>query len=97
MIRLEFYDPGGALENAQPHAARLQSLEGKRIGIVSNDHWQAPRMLPMIKAWLEEDVPGIEVLPLNAFPHGSALIDTDQTATLIKNSGVDAVILGNAA
>ena len=54
-------------------------------------------MLPMIKAWLEEDVPGIEVLPLDVFPHGSALIDTDQTATLIKNSGVDAVILGNAA
>ena len=43
MVKLEFYDPCGSLESAQPHAARLSSLEGKRIGIVSNDHWQAPK------------------------------------------------------
>jgi hypothetical protein len=97
MVTLAFYDPSGALEVTKPHAPRLTSLEGKRIGIVSNEQWQAYRMLPLLKALFEEDVPGIEVLPVDAFPQGNALIGTEETATLVKKSGVDAVIVGNAA
>jgi hypothetical protein len=47
MVKLEFHDPSGVLEVTQPHAARLASLEGKRIGFVSNEQWQAYRMLPI--------------------------------------------------
>lgn len=97
MVTLAFYDPSGALEVTKPHAPRLTSLEGKRIGIVSNEQWQAYRMLPLLKALFEEDVPGIEVLPVDAFPQGNALIGTEETAALVKKSGVDAVIVGNAA
>lgn len=97
MVRLEFHDPSGALEVTQPHAPRLASLEGKRIGIVSNEQWQAYRMLPLLKSMLEEDFPGIEVLPVDTFPQGNALIGTEETAALVKKSGVDAVIVGNAA
>ena len=81
----------------QPHAPRLDSLDGKRIGFVSNEQWQAYRMLPMLKKMLEQDFPGIEVLPIDAFPQGNALIGTEETARLVKQSGVDAVIIGNAA
>jgi len=97
MVNLEFYNPTGTMDLARAHAPRLSSLEGKRVGIVSNKHWQSDRMLPMIKTWLEEDFHGIEVLPLDAFPQGSALIDREETATMIQQRGVDAVILGNAA
>jgi hypothetical protein len=97
MVKLEFYDPSGALEVTKPHAPRLASLEGKRIGIVSNEQWQAYRMLPLLKSALEEDFPGVEVLPIDTFPQGNALIGTEETAALVKNSGVDAVIVGNAA
>jgi len=97
MVTLEFYDPSGALEVTVPHAPRLASLEGKRIGIVSNEQWQAYRMLPLLKSLFEEDIPGIEVLPVDAFPQGNALIGTEETAALVKKSGVDAVIVGNAA
>lgn len=97
MVRLEFYDPSGALEVTQPHAPRLASLEGRRIGFVSNEQWQAYRMLPMLKSMLEEDFPGIQVLPVDAFPQGNALIGTEETAALVKKSGVEAVIVGNAA
>lgn len=97
MIKLEFYDPSGTTEIAQSHAPRLASLDGKRIGFVSNDQWQAYRMLPTIKAWLEEDFPEIETLPLDAFPQGTSFIGTEETAKLVKQSGVDAVIIGNAA
>lgn len=97
MITIEFHDPSGSLDVTTPHAARLDSLEGKRIGFVSNEQWQAYRMLPLLKETLEADFPGIEVLPVDAFPQGNALIPTEETATLVKKSGVDAVIVGNAA
>ena len=97
MAKLEFYDPSGVLEVTQPHAPRLASLAGKRIGFVSNEQWQAFRMLPMLKEMLEEDFPGIEVLPIDAFPQGNALIGTEETAALVKQSGVDGVIVANAA
>ena len=97
MVKLEFFDPSGALEVTQPHAARLASLAGKRIGFVSNEQWQAYRMLPILKGMLEEDFPGVEVLPIDAFPQGNALSGEAETAVLVKKSGVDAVIVGNAA
>jgi len=97
MVTLEFHDPSGAIEVKQPHASRIASLEGKRIGFVSNEQWQAYRMLPRLKALLEADFPGIEVLPIDAFPQGNAVIGSEETAALVKASGVDAVIIGNAA
>lgn len=96
MVKLEFYDPSGTIEVTQPHAPRLESLASKRIGFVSNDQWQAYRQMPLLKQLLEEDFPGIEVLPVDSFPQGNALIGTDETAALVKQSGVDAVIIGNA-
>ena len=97
MVKLEFHDPSGALEVTQPFAPRLASLEGKRIGFVSNEQWQAFRMLPLLKEMLEQDFPGITVLPIDAYPQGNALIGTEETAAQVKKSGVDAVIVGNAA
>lgn len=97
MIRLEFHDPSGALEVRQPHAPRLPALAGTRVGFVSNEQWQAYRMLPLLKSLLEADFPGIEVLPIDAFPQGNAVIGSEETAALVKARGVDAVIIGNAA
>ena len=97
MVKVEFYEPSGALEVTQPFAPRLKSLEGKRIGFVSNEQWQAYRMLPLLKGLLEKDFPGIQVLPIDAYPQGNALIGEEQTAAMVKKSGVDGVIVGNAA
>ena len=36
MVKLEFYDPSGTLDASKPHAARLPSLAGKRIGLIWN-------------------------------------------------------------
>jgi hypothetical protein len=97
MTKLEFYDPSGALEVSVPFAKRLDTLEGKKIGFVSNEQWQAYRMLPVLKGLLEKDIMGVEVLPIDAFPQGNGLIGNEETAVLVKKSGVDAVIVGNAA
>ena len=37
------------------------------------------------------------MLAIDAFPQGNALIGEEETAKLVKQSGVDAVIIGNAA
>lgn len=97
MVTLEFFDPCGRLEVKHPHARRLDSLAGKRVGFVSNEQWQAYRMLPLLKSLLERDFTGIEVLPIDALPQGNALIGNEETAEQVKRSGVDAVIIGNAA
>ena len=97
MATLEFHDPSGAIDVKQPFAPRVDSLTRKRVGFVSNDQWQAYRMLPLLKSLLETDFAGIEVLPLDVFPQGNAVIGSEETADLVKASGVDAVIIGNAA
>jgi hypothetical protein len=97
VVRLEFHDPSGAIEATASHAPRLQSLDGKRIGFLTNEQWQAYRTLPLLKALFEEDFPGAELLPIDTFPQGNANIGTEETAELVKRSGVDAVIIGNAA
>ena len=97
MVTLEFHDPSGALEVSVPFAPRLDTLEGKRVGIITNDQWQAYRMLPALKEMLENDFDVIEVLPVDAYPQGNLLIGTEETANAVKKSGVDAVIVGHAS
>lgn len=97
MLKIEFYDPSGKIEISQSHAPRLAALDGKRIGFLCNGQWQAHRTLPVVKTMLEEEFPGAQVLPVDYFPEGSASIGTAETARLVKQSGVDAVIIGNAA
>ena len=97
MVQLEFYDPSGAIEITQPHAPRLDGIAGKKIGFVTNEQWQAFRTLPLIKELFEKDFPDVEILPIDAYPQGNALIGEEKTAMMVKDSGVDAVIIGNAA
>lgn len=97
MVRLEFYDPSGTLEVTQPFAPRIDKLDGKRIGFVTNEQWQAFRMLPLLRDLLKVDFPTAELLPIDAFPQGNVLIPTEETARLVKQAGLDAVIVGNAA
>lgn len=97
MVELEFYDPSGRLEITHGHAPRLATLSGKRIGMLSNEQWQAHRTLPVLKTMLEADFPDIEVLPLDTFPQGEHIVGADATIAQVKESGVDGMIIGNAA
>ena len=96
-MRFAFHDPAGALEVTQAHAARVPTLEGKTIGFLSNEQWQAHRMLPRLKALIEADFPDARVLPIDAFPQGNAEIPKDSTCALVQQAQVDAVIIGNAS
>lgn len=97
MNRIDVFDPTGVTEVKQPHAPRLDTLAGKRIAFLTNEQWQAYFALPLVKSLIEQDHPGAEVLPLDTFPKGNDRIGLPATAALVKESGVDAVIIGNAA
>jgi Asp/Glu/hydantoin racemase len=97
MSKFEIFDPTGNIEVRQPHAARLASLSGKRIGFLTNEQWQAYFALPILKSLIENDFSDAKVLPVDAFPKGNDQIRLSATAELVKERGVDAVIIGNAA
>ena len=95
MHTLDVFDPSGATEITRLHAPRLDRLDGKKIAFLSNDMWQAHRMLPMLREMLEAR--GAEVIPETEFPMGNVLIDRDETVDQVEASGVDGVVIGNAS
>jgi hypothetical protein len=96
MDHLNVFDPSGATEITRLHAPRLASLAGKRVALLSNDMWQAHRMLPMLAERLRLRH-GVEILPESEFPMGNGPIDRDETVDQVVARGAEAVIIGNAA
>ena len=94
---LEVYDPTGAMEITEAHAPRLDTLAGKTIAELSNDSWQAHRVMPEIRRLLQERFPTAKVIPYTEFPKGNEGIDTEKAADLVARSGAQAVIIGNAS
>ena len=75
----------------------METLNGKKIALLSNDSWQAHRTLPLVGKMIKADYPTAEILSYEEFPIGNAVIDADATVVRAKELGVDAVIVGNAA
>ncbi len=94
---LEVLDPTGAVEITETHAPRLDTLAGKTIAELSNDSWQAHRVLPEVRRLLQERFPTARFIPYTEFPKGNEGIDTEEAAQLVARSGAQAVIVGNAS
>jgi hypothetical protein len=94
---LEVCDPTGTMEITGVHAPRLNTLEGKTICELSNDTWQAHRVLPEIRRLLQERFPTAKFIPYTEFPTGNEGIDTERAAELVARAGAQAVIIGNAS
>ena len=97
MTTLDIFAPTGATEILQLHAPRLKSLEGKTIGFISNDEWQAHRILPLVTELMQKQFDGLKTIPYTKFSIGNMNIDSDETVEHAKKLCVDAVIIGNAA
>jgi len=70
---------------------------GKTVALVSDDMWQAHRMLPLVREKLQAQYPDTTFIAETEFPMGSRLMDTDETVDMLEARGVDAVIVGNAS
>ena len=97
MFRLNFYDPIGAVAVTNSHAPRLDTLMGKKIGFISTDEWQTHRTFALLESLLKKDFENIDLLSMDTFPRGIGPISTEEASSLVAQSGVDAIIIGNAA
>ncbi len=94
---LQVCDPTGGMEITEVHAPRLDTLDGKTICELSNDSWQAHRVLPEIRRLLQERFPTAKFIPYTEFPTGNERIDTEKAVELVARAGAHAVIIGNAS
>ncbi len=90
---MEVFNPTGATGVTMPFAPRLRTLNGKKVGLLSNGHWQGHRTLPRLQSVLQEEFAMSEfvVIPANE------AIEDDKTIDAIAAEGYDAIIVGNAA
>jgi len=97
MPEIALYDPTGSTEISVAHAPRMDTLDGKRVAFLTNEQWQAYFTLPALRAQIQADFPGAEVLAIDAFPKGNEQISSDLVARMVHEQRIDAVIIGNAA
>ena len=90
---IKVFDPTGSTGVTAPFAPRLQTLQGKKIGLLSNGHWQAERMLALLQQLLQQQSATSESTIIAA----NEVIQDDKTIDAIARGGYDAVIVGNAA
>lgn len=101
-VTLKVYDPTGASEVTSLHASRLDTLEGKTIGEVSQEpdgqSWEARRTFPFIRELLKKRFPDLKIIPHSEFPDKPGSADTDGgVGKIAKEKKCDGVIVGNAA
>lgn len=97
MTALVVANPTGATEIKWVHAPRLPDLAGKTVAFLSNDSWQAHRMLPLVQELLKGQEASLQILHHAEFPQGNQQIDRDSTIEQVLARGAQAAILGNAA
>jgi len=95
-VTLEVFDPSGAYEVTQLHAARLDTLEGKTICEVSNSSWEADRTFPVIRSLLQKQFPTAKIIPYTELPNANVLTGMKDLSAILEEKSCDAVILGNA-
>lgn len=94
---VEVLDPRGRKEITRIHARRLSSLKGKRIGLISNDMWQADGMLSALHEAIRAEFPETTFLSHDLFPRGNSNIDSPSLIDAVRTQSIDAAIVGNAA
>jgi hypothetical protein len=88
-----------AIGAVSPH---LDTLEGKTIGEIYNNHFKGEFMFQTYRRLFKERFPGIRIIPYDQFPivyvggdPASQKKTAKEIARLAKEWGVDALISGN--
>jgi hypothetical protein len=93
-VTLEVFDPFGPVEVTQLFAPRLDTLEGKTIAYAEGT-WMVGTAKPLVLELLQNQFPTLEVVDIPDYTDIMAMPD-DQVAGMLKDKGLDAVIVGNA-
>jgi len=91
--------PQGVTRNISQH---LDTLEGKTIGEVYNNHFKGELMFHTYRRLLKEKYPGVKIIPYDQFPTvyvggdpASQKRIAQEVAAVAKAKGCDAIITGN--
>lgn len=93
-VKVEVFDPFGPLEITQLFAPRLDTLEGKTIAY-SEGTWMVGTAKPLVLGLLQDRYPTLKVVDIPEYGPISQM-SPEEVNTLVKDLGVDAVIVGNA-
>jgi hypothetical protein len=101
--RLSVISPEGLPLGGTGKVSRhLDSLEGKTIGEVYNNHFNGELMFTTYRRLFRERYPGIRIIPYDEFPivyvggdAASQKRTAKEIAALAKERGCDAIITGN--
>ena len=101
--RMGVISPEGLqLRSAGSVSRHLDTLEGKTIGEVYNNHFKGELMFQTYRRLFKERFPGVKIIPYDKFPIvyvGGDPVSQKNTAKevaqLAKQWGVDALVTGN--
>ena len=101
--RMSVISPEGLqLRSASGVSRHLDTLEGKTIGEVYNNHFKGEQMFNAYRRLFKKGFPGVKIIPYTEFPIvyvGGDPASQKQTArdiaALAKQRGCDALITGN--
>ena len=97
-ITLSVYDPSGRVEITQTFAPRLDTLDGKTIAFLGNGMWEEERCFDLLEKLMKEAYPTTTIITADNFPRHSDKLTPEKNgiAAMMKERGVDGVIVGNA-
>jgi hypothetical protein len=93
-VTLEVFDPFGPVEVTHLYSPRLDTLEGKTIAYTEGT-WMVGTAKPLVLELLQNMYPTLKVVDIPQYGDIRDMSDEDVSA-LVKELGVDAVIVGNA-
>ena len=101
--KMRVISPEGLQLRAITGASRhLDTLQGKTIGEVYNNHFKGELMFQTYRRLLKEKFPGVKIIPFDQFPTvyvggdpASQKKTAREIAELAKTLKVDAIITGN--
>jgi hypothetical protein len=97
-VTLEVFNPGGSYEVSQLFSPRLNTLEGKKICLVSSYYHGAQKTMPVIAELLKKKFPTATIIPETKFTSiywGGTQAERASIGKQVKDAGCDAVIVGN--
>ena len=92
---VKLYDPTGNVAITQTHAPRLDTIEGKTIGLVVNDVWESDRIAEKLTELFAAKYPSVKILGPENFTRGSEYITVDNNGIYEQATelGVDGIIV----
>ena len=92
---IKLYDPTGNVAITQTHAPRLDTIEGKTIGLVVNDVWESDRIAAKLTELFAAQYPSVTILGPENFTRGSEYITLDNNGIYEQATelGVDGIIV----